>query len=268
MIAVCIVTYNQESFVAQTIESVQAQVCDEPVRIYIGDDASTDGTRAICERYAAEDERIVYVRRPKNIGLAQNTLDLYRLMMADGCTYIAMLDGDDYWTDPNKLQLQTDYLRAHPETGLVHTAAYEETDGKRMATDEPDKPTGDIRTQYNLSGARHTNCTVLFRSDLLKEIPLDELERQHFPIVDYPLYGLFAQHTCFGYLYHYTAAWRNHSSVSRPVRCKDYIRYKTERVRMWKWLDTCYPHRFHYSGLHAIWWLSRQVFAFFYEKMQ
>ena len=58
MIAVCIATYNHEAFIAQAIESVLMQQCDEELRIYIGDDASTDGTAAVCERYAACNEKI------------------------------------------------------------------------------------------------------------------------------------------------------------------------------------------------------------------
>ena len=121
MIAVCITTYNQEAFIAQAIESVLAQKCDEPIRIYIGDDASSDGTQAICERHAQQDKRIIYVRRENNTGLTNNTIDLYRRIIADDCEYIAMLDGDDYWTDSHKLQLQIDYLRCHSEVGYVHT---------------------------------------------------------------------------------------------------------------------------------------------------
>ena len=128
MIAVCIATYNQESFIAQAVESALMQVCDQPIRIYIGDDASTDGTQAVCERYAAQDKRIVYVRREKNMGLVDNTIDLYRRIIADGCSYIAMLDGDDYWIAPHKLQMQVDYMRAYPEYGFVHTAAYDDVD--------------------------------------------------------------------------------------------------------------------------------------------
>ena len=94
MIAVCITTYNHASFIAEAIESVLAQECDEPVRIYVGDDASTDGTETVCRRLAAQDDRIVYFRRPENVGLVRNTIDLYRRIMADGAEYIAMLDGD------------------------------------------------------------------------------------------------------------------------------------------------------------------------------
>lgn len=268
MIAVCIATYNNEAFIAQAIESVLAQQCDEPLRVYIGDDASTDGTGAVCEQLAKQDKRIVYVRRPKNVGLVNNTIDLYRRILSDGCEYIAMLDGDDYWIEPTKLQMQVDYLQTHPETGFVHMAAYDDVDGKRIDADFADKPVGDIHLLYNLRGALHTNCTVLFRSQLLKQADLEEIVRQQFVVLDYPLYGIFSQCTQFGYIHQYTAVWRNHASVSQPPRWADYFHYKKERIRMWKWLDTCYPHRFHYSGLHAIWWLSRQVFAFFYEKMQ
>ena len=58
MIGVCITTYNHELYIAQAIDSVLAQQCDEPIRIYIGDDASTDGTQNICEQYAAKDSRM------------------------------------------------------------------------------------------------------------------------------------------------------------------------------------------------------------------
>ena len=91
MIAVCITTYNHEAFIAQAIGSVLAQVCDEPLRLYIGDDASTDATGTLCAAYAATDARIVYIRREQNMGLVSNTIDLYRRILSDGCEYIAIL---------------------------------------------------------------------------------------------------------------------------------------------------------------------------------
>lgn len=252
MIAVCVATYNHEAFIAQAIDSVRAQICNEPIRVYIGDDASTDGTAATCARYAAEDERIVYIRRDKNIGLVNNTIDLYRRIIADGCDYIAMLDGDDYWTDPHKLQLQIDYLRAHPECGLVHTA--EQNQGEEAI------PEGDLSEKYDLIGAKQTNCTVLFRTALLDQVDMDELQTQHFPVLDYPLYGLFAQQTSFGYLPTCTAVWRVHPSVSNPQRLSARMQYKRERLRMWRWLDKKYSGRFHFRWNKAILWYIRQFF--------
>lgn len=266
MIAVCITTYNHEAFIAQAIESVLAQECDESLRVYIGDDASTDGTPAICERYEAKDKRIIYVRREQNLGLVANTIDLYRRILKDGCKYIAMLDGDDYWTDLHKLQLQVDFLRSHPECSFVHTGAYEEKNEHLTLTLDTDFPKGDISERYNLFGARQTNSTIVFHADLLQAIPLDELLAQSFPVLDYPLYGLMAQQTEFAYLPMPTTVWRNHVSISQPNRLSEEMHYKRERIRMWKWLDKLYPHRFHYSRRKACVWLSKQVIAFFMKK--
>ena len=234
MIAVCIATYDQEAFIAQAIESVLAQTCDEPMRVYIGDDASTDGTAAVCVHYASLDDRIVYIRRTHNLGLTDNTIDLYRRIMADGCAYIAMLDGDDYWIDTHKLQLQIDYLRAHPEVGFVHTNG-QTSSGSGETRSEP--ATG----AYGVDGSGPVNCTVLFRTSLLSEDLLDAVAEQHFLWLDYPLYGVFYQQTKWTYLPQQTAVWRDHESVSQPKRAESILHFNEERCGMWKWLDARFP---------------------------
>lgn len=258
MIAVCIVTYNQEAFIAQAIDSVQMQQCDEPIRIYIGDDASTDRTQAICERYAAQDERIVYIRRNKNLGLVNNTLDLYRRIMADGCKYIAMLDGDDYWTDPHKLQLQVDFLRVHPEVGFVHTNG--------QTASGSDKWTfGQRSGVYGIDSPGFANCTVVFRTALLSETLLREIEEQHFLWLDYPLYGIFYQQTQWAYLPKKTAVWRDHTSVSQPKTANAILRLREERCRMWRWLETQYPGKMGYSETEAKEFLWSQRMNLIYQ---
>ena len=234
MIAVCITTYNHESYIAQCLDSVFAQVCDEPIRIYIGDDCSTDNTATICRHYASADKRIVYVRRDSNCGLTNNTIDLYRLIMADGCDYIAMLDGDDWWTDTHKLQLQTDYLRTHPETGFVHT------NGRTMSGSH--KWTfGQRKGVYGVDSPGFANCTVMFRTSLLNDQLLADIEAQHFLWLDYPLYGVFYQQTKWAYLPQQTAVWRDHISVSQPETAQSALRLREERCRMWKWLESRFP---------------------------
>jgi glycosyltransferase involved in cell wall biosynthesis len=244
MIAVCIATYNHEAFIAQAVESVLAQVCDEPLRIYIGDDASTDGTAAICERYAQQDACIVYIRRKKNLGLTSNTLDLYRRILADGCEYIAMLDGDDYWMDPHKLQLQLYYLRSHPEVGFVHTNG-QTLSGKDTWT------FGQRQGLYGINSVGFANCTVLFRTNLLNEPLLKDIEQQHFLWLDYPLYGVFYQQTKWAFLPQKTAVWRDHVSVSQPRSAHDILRLRQERCRMWKWLDNLFPGKVGYTAQEA-----------------
>ncbi len=258
MIAVCIATYNHESFIAQAIESVQAQVCVEPLRIYIGDDASTDGTQEVCERYAAKDERIVYVRRSQNLGLVSNTVDLYRRIMADGCEYTAMLDGDDYWTDPHKLQKQADYMRLHPETGFVHTSA-------KVFSGAQTWTFGQREGVYGLDSVGFANCTVMFRTALMNEELLQAIEAQHFRWLDYPLYGVFYQQTQWAYLPDETAVWRDHTSVSQPKTAREILQLREERVRMWKWLDGLFPGKVGYSSAAAETFLFEQRMNLIYQ---
>lgn len=258
MTAVCIATYNHEAFIGEAIESVQAQVCDEPLRIYIGDDASTDGTSSVCRRYADQDERIVYIRRERNMGLSANTIALYRRIMADGCEYIAMLDGDDYWCDPHKLQLQTDYLRAHPECGFVHTAGSTFTGSTKWTF-------GQREGAYGLDSPGFANCTVLFRTNLLSESLLQDLEAQHFLWLDYPLYGVFYQQTRWAYLPQQTAVWRDHDSVSQPQNAKAIWRLREERCRMWRWLEDKFPGQVGYSEQEAKDYLYAQRLNLIYQ---
>ncbi len=258
MIAVCIATYNHEAFIAQAIESVLAQVCDEPIRIYIGDDASTDGTQAVCERYAAQDERIIYIRREKNLGLVANTIGLYRRIMADGCEYIAMLDGDDYWTDPHKLQLQMDYLRTHSEVGFVHTGGSTRSGSEKWTF-------GQREGVYGIDSPGFANCTVVFRTVLMNETLLQDLEAQHFLWLDYPLYGVFYQQTKWIYLPKKTAVWRDHESVSQPKDARAMLALREERCRMWKWLDSQFPGKVGYSTQEATDFLYAQRLNLIYQ---
>lgn len=258
MIAVCIATYNHETYLAQAIESVLIQVCDEPIRIYIGDDASTDGTHLVGEKYAAKDERIVYVRRKKNLGLTANTLDLYRTILADNADYIAMLDGDDYWTDERKLQMQVDYLRKHPEVGFAHTNGSTLSGSGKWTF-------GQREGVYGIDSPGFANCTVLFRANLLNNKLLDTIEAQHFMWLDYPLYGVFYQQTKWAYLPQKTAVWRDHESVSQPKSAEAILKLREERCRMWKWLDSQYPGKVGYSEQEAKDWLYEQRMNLVYQ---
>ncbi len=241
MIAVCIATYNHEHFIAEAIESVLMQECDEPIRIYIGDDASSDGTAAICTQYAQKDERIIFIKSETNKGLVNNTLSLYWQIMADKCEYIAMLDGDDYWVDKQKLQLQVNYLRAHPEIGFVHTNGSTSSDSNKLTF-------GQRQGVYGFDSVGFANCTVMFRTNLLSEELLLQIEAQHFLWLDYPLYGVFYQHTQWAYLPQKTAVWRDHTSVSQPKTAQAILSLREEKCRMWKWLDTCFPGQVGYNN--------------------
>jgi glycosyltransferase involved in cell wall biosynthesis len=113
LVSICCITYNQEKFIGQTIESFLMQKTDFAVEIIIGDDASTDRTPEILNEYDSDfPGRLTLIRRGKNVGFMENLRDVYS--HATG-KYLAMCEGDDYWTDPLKLQIQADFLEAHQE---------------------------------------------------------------------------------------------------------------------------------------------------------
>src|SRR5689334_3092381 len=99
-IPVC--TYNHERYIAQAIEGIVNQKTDFKYRLIIGEDCSTDGTRGIVQRYLERypDKMKVFFHE-KNLGAAENSKILFNECKAK---YVALCDGDDYWSDIYKLQ--------------------------------------------------------------------------------------------------------------------------------------------------------------------
>ena len=113
-------TYNQELFIAQTIESILMQKTSFDYQMVIGEDCSTDKTRLICKKYALEYPNKIRLlpALEKNIGLIANYIRTIK--ECDG-KYIAICDGDDYWIDELKLQKQVDFLEKNTDYSLVYT---------------------------------------------------------------------------------------------------------------------------------------------------
>lgn len=108
MVSICCITYNHEKFLAQAIESFMMQKTNFQFDIVIGDDYSTDGTLSVMEHYRQiYPDKIKVISSEKDKGIVSNII---------GCTalckgkYIALCEGDDFWTDPYKLQKQVDFL--------------------------------------------------------------------------------------------------------------------------------------------------------------
>ncbi|RDI58335.1 glycosyltransferase [Flavobacterium glaciei] len=120
-VSIFMLTYNQEAFIAQAIEGILMQKTTFRYQLVIGEDASTDTTRQICETYASQyGDRIKLLPSPAtNGGLIANYMRT--IAECDG-TYIAICDGDDYWIDEYKLQKQVDFLDKNPDYSIVYTA--------------------------------------------------------------------------------------------------------------------------------------------------
>jgi glycosyltransferase involved in cell wall biosynthesis len=132
LISIVSVTYNQKAFIADCIESVLMQQTDFAWEMVIGDDGSTDGTSEICEQYAAAHPgKIRYYKRSREnrpvfaAGIYPNRYNLIETMKAATGKYIAWLDGDDYYTDPQQLQKVNNFLTDHPQCKIVFTDAHD-----------------------------------------------------------------------------------------------------------------------------------------------
>lgn len=119
-VSVFILTYNQEKYIAQTIESILTQKTDYSFQLVIGEDCSSDNTRIICEEFSRKyGDKIKLLPSPeKNMGLIANYMRTIK--ECDG-KYIAICDGDDYWIDEFKLQKQVAFLEENPDYSIVHT---------------------------------------------------------------------------------------------------------------------------------------------------
>ena len=113
-LSVILITYNHEKYIRKALDSVLSQVTDFPFEIVIGDDCSPDDTKNIIREYRDKYPDIIrIVHREKNTG--RPTLNVYETTMKCRGDYLAYLEGDDYWTDSDKLQKQMDFLNEHPE---------------------------------------------------------------------------------------------------------------------------------------------------------
>lgn len=117
IVSVLVITYNQARFVGQAISSVLEQETTFPIEVLVGDDCSSDGSADVIAQFAG-DQRVQIIRRSHNLGATRN---LYDLQMRAKGKYLAYLEGDDYWSDPNKLQRQVDFLGSHTDfIGCTH----------------------------------------------------------------------------------------------------------------------------------------------------
>lgn len=116
-VSVILMTYNHASFIGEAIDSILRQQTDFDFEIVVLDDASTDNTRDIIMRSAnAYPEKFSLAFNETNLGLGRaGAANEWRVRQSVMGTYVAHIDGDDYWTDSRKLQKQVDFLDNNPE---------------------------------------------------------------------------------------------------------------------------------------------------------
>ncbi len=246
MVTVCIVTYNQEKWIRQTLDSVLAQQTEYPFEVIIGEDHGTDATRAICQEYADKYENVTLLPSTTNLGVTANWI---QCIQAGTGKYIMTCAGDDWWHNPNKIQLQVEFMETHPACVVCHTDIdeYNETTGVIKKSLKQSKgvvpPEGKIQRTI-LSGRDYISAvTMCIRHSIFeKYVPAGEFAKRRFPREDWPTLLVLAAHGDILYIPISTATYRvGQESITRTSNYEKVIRRAQEDMEMTKYLYTLFP---------------------------
>jgi glycosyltransferase involved in cell wall biosynthesis len=210
LVDVAIVTYNHEEFIAQAIESVLAQETDFPYRLIVGDDCSSDNTQTIVKRYAERyPDRITTLLYTNHLGIVHKERLGIKILGLCTAKYVALLDGDDYWTSAHKLQEQVNFLESYPDFAICfHNVTVWYEDGSQPNRNFCPPHQKNISTLEDLLDHNFIpTCSAMFRSGLCEPLP------NWFSDVsaaDWALHILNAQHGKIGYIDQVMATYRIH----------------------------------------------------------
>jgi glycosyltransferase involved in cell wall biosynthesis len=218
-VSVCIITYNHERFIAQALDSVLSQETDFEFEVVVGEDCSTDSTAEIVQQYAQRyPSRVRALIREKN--LAGRNLET----TINECRgqYVALLEGDDYWTSRQKLERQVSLLDRNPRlVGCFHRATVVDELGAAADKSSEDAPKSVLTLSDVLGAGRNLACmgSLLFRRTAFQGFPQ---WAQRLPFRDWPLVILLAEQGNLGYLGEEMSVRRRHSAGAWAPRDKRY----------------------------------------------
>ncbi len=242
VVSVIILTYNQEKYISECLDSILSQQLECPFEVIVAEDAGSDSTRAICLEYQKKYPQIVKLLLQKeNRGLIKNYIDVISLCRGK---YIAHCAGDDYWIDDYKLQKQYDCLETRDGYGFVRTGGYALK--KKKLIEIPgtgyDTTEGEV---FNIAkyGPVGIAASIFFRRDLLVYVNFDDFINYKFSVEDYPLHAILSRHTKFAYIEDRTVVFRLLStSISHSKNDKKYLHYVKGYIAVKKYLNEKYPN--------------------------
>jgi len=214
LVSVCIQTYQHAPYIRQALDSVLMQKTDFPYEILIGEDESTDGTREICMEYAEKHPDIIrlFLNSRENViyinGQATGRWNFINNIINAKGSYIALLPGDDYWTDPLKLQKQIAYLKKEKDcVACFHCVKQEFLDVKknRIACKLPSGTKYSLLDMVTVTGI--VPCSFLFRKSATPFFPE---WFYHVPSGDKALFSIIAQKGNLGYINECMGVHRHH----------------------------------------------------------
>jgi glycosyltransferase involved in cell wall biosynthesis len=188
-VSVVVATYNHAPFVMQSLQSVAEQQTERSFEIIISEDDSTDGTRALVTDFAAREPRARLLLSPRN--LRSNEVIARGIRSARG-RYLCLLDGDDYWTSPTKIDRQAAWLDADETlSACFHNAWVDPGDGRLRDVWTPPGQAARMAADEIWLGNPFATCAGMMRRSALRD--LGSWYDDFFPITDWPLYVLCAE---------------------------------------------------------------------------
>ena len=247
LISVIIPSYNRANTVGETIESIVAQKVDADVEIVIGDDCSTDNAREVLEQYQQKYPNIIRLfLREQNMGLGANWAQCVKDCRGE---FICNCDNDDYWHNEHKLQLQLDYMRAHPECNILITnhRTYNRSTGEIRECKANIDHT-DIQ-QSMWGGCHFCNATIMYRADFMKaHLDLDEFIKRRFSLQDWPAWVILTAYTDIDVLPESTATWCIETvSITRPDSVEQLAKRYQGDKEVCRYLGELFPEKFPFT---------------------
>lgn len=215
-VSVLMLAYNHGPFIGQAIESVLAQELDDEWELVIGEDVSTDNTRAVVADYAARfPQRIRPLMHETNLGMFGN---FAAVLIASRGRYVSIVEGDDFWTDSQKLarsiamfedsdnlSIVFHQVEAFAEEGAELPAHYAESGGVF--------PAGLEGTRFGLNDILRVNFIQTCSATLLRSaigVPPEWLGGAR--LIDWPIFILAARHGDIGFIPRVMARYRVHET--------------------------------------------------------
>ena len=210
-VSILLVTYNHEKYISEALDCILIQNVDFNYEVIVADDFSTDHTLEIVEKYRDKRPDIFFILNlVKNVGITKN---YQRGFKACSGEYIAVLEGDDYWTSPFKLKKQVEFLDNHRECVLTFNRfVVFDMDSKRQNV-QP-WPVNDDFQYIMVTDLVKDNfignfSTCVYRTDVIKKID-DSL--YDLTVYDWMLNIVVAQQGLIGYIPDVMSVYRLHSA--------------------------------------------------------
>lgn len=257
------ITYNHEKYIRKAIESVICQKTDFRFEIVISDDASTDNTSAVIRSYQEKHpEMIKPVYNKVNKGATLNAIETMQR-----CTgkYMAVLEGDDYWSDKNKLQKQFDLMEAHPDLAFCYTNAssFSNDDESDLQTVIKSKPS---EQKFDLDYYIGNHCffiptlTMFVRRNAFPD-PVPYWLYQAFSL-DWTLCTLYLTKGMAAYIDCNTACYRQQVGISSST---PYSQIMKNGIQLAKNLDKHFNYKYHHVFGDNL-WRHKNICIYYFQK--